>query len=160
MGIRHYATIYLVAIPWWSFGYPWILKYLDERCNRTISHKKLRGYVASATFTMAQQWSTRAYLSFIGRSLDLLTALYIESIGQCWVPIMVTTLATHVGLLATWRRRRSTLAIKMSWLKGGNGASSKWHQNPFEPKLARIHEVGGVLQISGLDDFLVGDTVG
>jgi hypothetical protein len=30
---------------WWSFGYPWILKYLDERYDRTISHKKLRDYV-------------------------------------------------------------------------------------------------------------------
>ncbi len=30
---------------WWSFGYPWILKYLNERYDRTISHKKLRDYV-------------------------------------------------------------------------------------------------------------------
>ena len=29
----------------WSFGYPWILKYLDERYDRTISHEKLRDYV-------------------------------------------------------------------------------------------------------------------
>jgi hypothetical protein len=29
----------------WSFGYPWIIKYLDERYDRTISHKKLRDYV-------------------------------------------------------------------------------------------------------------------
>ena len=27
---------------WWSFGYPWILRYLDERYNRTILHEKLR----------------------------------------------------------------------------------------------------------------------
>ena len=27
---------------WWSFGYPWILEYLDKRYNRTISHEKLR----------------------------------------------------------------------------------------------------------------------
>ena len=30
---------------WWSFGYPWILRYLDERYNRTISNEKLRHYV-------------------------------------------------------------------------------------------------------------------
>jgi hypothetical protein len=30
---------------WWRFGYPWIIKYLDERYDRTISHKKLRDYV-------------------------------------------------------------------------------------------------------------------
>jgi hypothetical protein len=30
---------------WWSFGYPWILEYLDARYDRTISHKKLRDYV-------------------------------------------------------------------------------------------------------------------
>jgi hypothetical protein len=29
----------------WSFGYPWILEYLDARYNRTISHEKLRDYV-------------------------------------------------------------------------------------------------------------------
>jgi hypothetical protein len=29
---------------WWSFKYLWILKYLDERYDRTISHKKLRDY--------------------------------------------------------------------------------------------------------------------
>ena len=29
----------------WSFGYPWILRYLNERYNRTILHEKLRDYV-------------------------------------------------------------------------------------------------------------------
>ena len=29
----------------WSFGFPWILKYLNERYDRTISHEKLRDYV-------------------------------------------------------------------------------------------------------------------
>jgi hypothetical protein len=29
----------------WSFGYPWILEYLDARYDRTISHEKLRDYV-------------------------------------------------------------------------------------------------------------------
>ena len=30
----------------WSFGYLWILRYLDERYDRTISHEKLRDYYA------------------------------------------------------------------------------------------------------------------
>ena len=29
----------------WSFGYPWIHKYLDKRYDRTIPYKKLRDYV-------------------------------------------------------------------------------------------------------------------
>ena len=29
---------------WWNFGYPWILRYLDERYDRTILHEKLRDY--------------------------------------------------------------------------------------------------------------------
>ena len=28
----------------WSFGYPWTLKYLNKRSDRTISYKKLRDY--------------------------------------------------------------------------------------------------------------------
>jgi hypothetical protein len=30
---------------WWSFGYPWILAYLDDRYSRTLSHEKLCDYV-------------------------------------------------------------------------------------------------------------------
>jgi hypothetical protein len=29
----------------WSFGYPWILKYLNTRYARTISHEKLPDFV-------------------------------------------------------------------------------------------------------------------
>jgi hypothetical protein len=72
---------------WWSFGYPWILECLDERYDRTISHKKLRDYVddfpqmyqAINEFiqkdSLCHFQDDRAYLSFVGRSLDLLTAL-------------------------------------------------------------------------------------
>ncbi len=30
---------------WWTYGYLWILEYLGERYNRTISHEKLRDFV-------------------------------------------------------------------------------------------------------------------
>ena len=29
----------------WSFGYPWILRYVGTRYRRTLSHEKLRDYV-------------------------------------------------------------------------------------------------------------------
>jgi hypothetical protein len=47
LGYRNTALCKLIFggnSSWWSFGYPWILRYLDERYNRTISHEKLRDY--------------------------------------------------------------------------------------------------------------------
>ena len=43
----------------------------------------------------------------------------------------------------------------MSRIKGGDSVSTQWHSTLFGPTSARIHDVGGVLQMSSLDAFLV-----
>jgi hypothetical protein len=157
---------------WWSYGYPWILEYLDRRYDRTISHKKLRDYVDKfplfyqAINKFVQKTSVHHFhngkaverqgLSFLPWSIFGFIDCSInwiswpmsgpdgDYVGAPRRPL------GNVAQRAVYTGYKKCYGLKVVTVLLPNGISTL-----FGPALARIHDVGGVLQLSGLDDFLV-----
>ena len=156
----------------WSFGYPWILEYLDRRYSRTISHEKLRDYVDDfplfyqAINQFVRKTSVRHFhdgtaverqgLSFLPWSIFGFIDCSIDRIsrpmsgpdgdydGAPRRPL------GDVAQRAVYTGYKKCYGLKVETVILPNGISTL-----FGPTSARIHDVGGVLQLSGLDDFLV-----
>jgi hypothetical protein len=96
----------------WSFGYPWILRYVDTRYARTLSHEKLREWQHDTTI-MVRQSSGQGWTFVLGVYSDLLTAPLTRSAVQCLV-LLEIILVHLLGLGNTISNALFTLDTRSS----------------------------------------------
>ena len=157
----------------WSFGYPWILAYLDNRYSRTLSHEKLRDYVhlfpefyqkisefmqKTATYhyhdgtaidRAGLNWCSFQIFGFVDCSIDKVSRPKSGPDGDCYVgaPRKLQQFEMQRSVYTAYKKLHG---IKVEIVLLPNGISTV-----FGPVSARIHDVGGVMLMSGLDDFLL-----
>jgi hypothetical protein len=156
----------------WTFGFRWIVRYLDQRYQRTLSHEKLACFLPQ--FGQFYE-AISAYMqqSFDRQNHDGSTNDH-DGLNHCPLPIfgfidcsIDKTCRPHSGpdgnyvgaprkefqdeyQRAVYTGFKKYHGIKMETLELPNGISTV-----FGPTSTRIHDVGGVLQMSQLDNFLV-----
>ena len=155
----------------WSFGYPWMLEYLDERYERTISHQKLLDFVQefprfyNAMSSFVQKESVRHFtdgtteerpglnflpfkiFGFIDCSIDRISKPFSGPDGDyIGAPRRGEYDAAQNAVYTAYKKCH---AIKVETVMLPNGISTI-----YGPMSGRVHDVGGILQMSGLDDFL------
>ena len=156
----------------WTSGFRWIVRYVDQRYQRTLSHEKLVCFLPQ----FGQFYDViSAYMqqSFDRHNHDHSTDEH-DGLNHCPLPIfgfidcsIDKTCRPHSGpdgnyvgaprkefqdeyQRAVYTGFKKYHGIKMETLELPNGISTV-----FGPTSARIHDVGGVLQMSQLDNFLV-----
>jgi hypothetical protein len=156
----------------WSHGYPWILEYLDTRYARTISLEKLLDYVddfpsfydalncfikktsichhtdGSAEERVGLNFLPFSIFAFIDCSIDRVSRPLSgpdgDYIGAPHKPMH------DAAQRAVYTGYKKCHGIKVETIMLANGISTV-----YCPISAWIHDVGGVLQMSGLDNFLM-----
>lgn len=155
----------------WSKGYPWLLAYLDDRYSKTLSHETLRSYVHQfpefhEKISKFMQ-KTATYHNHDGTAVDRggLNNCPFRIFGfvDCSIDKISRPRSGPDGDYIGAPRKPQQDAIQRSVYTGykklhgikvetvllPNGISTI-----FGPVSARIHDVGGVMLMSGLDDFL------
>ena len=155
----------------WSFGYPWILRYVDTRYARTLSHEKLRDYVQdfpsfyNKISLYLQKMTTRhnndgtaidrpglnfcpwRIFGFIDCSIDKVSRPMSGPAGD-YIGAPRRPGQYHIQR-SIYTRYKKFHGIKVETVLLPNGIITL-----YGPVSARIHDVGGVLLLSNLDDFL------
>jgi hypothetical protein len=156
----------------WSFGYPWILVYLDTRYARTISHEKLRDFVDEfpvfydAINRFIQKPTVHHFTDGSAEECDGLIFLPFSIFGfiDCSIDRISRPFSGpdgdyigaprkamhHAAQRSVYTGYKKCHGIKVETVMLPNGISTV-----YGPTSARIHDVGGVLQMSGLDNFLM-----
>jgi hypothetical protein len=156
----------------WSFGYPWILVYLDMRYARTISHEKLRDFVDEfrafydAINRFIQKPTVHHFTDGSAEECDGLNFLPFSIFGfiDCSIDRISRPFSGpdgdyigaprkamhHAAQRSVYTGYKKCHGIKVETVLLPNGISTV-----YGPTSARIHDVGGVLQMSGLDNFLM-----
>ena len=157
---------------WWSCGYPWILRYLDERYDRTILHKKFRDYADDfpkfyqainhfITKTILRQFHNSTAVE--GQGLNFLPWSIFGFI-DCSIDRINRPMSgpdgnydgaprkalDNVAQRVVYTSDKKCHGLKVEMVLLPNGISTL-----LGPTSTRIHDVGGLLQMSGLDAFLV-----
>ena len=156
----------------WSFGYPWILVYLDTRYARTISHEKLRDFVDEfpafydAINRFIQKPTVHHFTDGSAEECDGLNFLPFSIFGfiDCSIDRISRPFSGpdgdyigaprkamhHAAQRSVYTGYKKCHGIKVETDLLPNGISTA-----YGPTSARIHDFGGVLQMSGLDNFLM-----
>jgi hypothetical protein len=155
----------------WSRAINWIMKYLDDRYERTISHRKLEDYVDdfpeffNKISGFMQKDSVQYYpdgdevekdglnfcplpiFGFIDCSIDKICRPFSgpdgDYIGAC------RKMMEDIYQRSVYTGYKKIHGIKVETVLLANGIMTI-----FGPVSARIHDVGGVLLMSQLDNFL------
>ena len=155
----------------WSFGYPWILRYVDTRYRRTLSHEKLRDYVQDFPYfyhkisLFLQKMTTRhnndgtaidrpglnfcpwRIFGFIDCSIDKISRPMSGPAGDyIGAPRRPGQYVIQRSVYTAYKKFHG---IKVETVLLPNGITTL-----YGPVSARIHDVGGVLLLSNLDNFL------
>ena len=149
----------------------WILKYLDERYSQTISHQKLEDYVDdfpdfyNAISTFMRKDFRQHFADRSGRDCDGLNFCPLPIFGliDCSIDKICRPysgpdgdyegaprkLNEDIYQKAVYTGFKKYHGIKVETILLPNGIMTI-----FGPVSAHIHDVGGVLQMSQLDEFL------
>lgn len=155
----------------WTHGWNWILKYLDGRYSRTISHQKLEDYVddfpdfyrAISAF-MEKDFSRHfadgnsadfdglnfcpfPIFGFIDCSIDKICRPYSGPAGDYVGAPRKPDEDIYQRSVYTGYKKFHGIKVETVMLPNGI-------MTVFGPVSARIHDTGGVLQMSQLDNFL------
>ena len=156
----------------WSYGFPWILRYLDDRYEDIIGHKNLERYVHRFPefFDKIQECirkpTVRHYTDgtaerFCGlRFLPYNIFAFVDcKIYRCYRPFSGPA-GDYIGAprkarymdaqRSLYTRYRKCCGVKVETVLLPNGISTV-----AGPYSARPNDVGGVSQMSGLDNFLL-----
>jgi hypothetical protein len=156
----------------WSFVYPWIFKYLDTRYARTILHKKLLDYVDDfpsfydAINHFIQKSSIHHFTDESAKEHDGLNFLPFSIYGfiDCSINRVSRPFSgpdgDYVGALRKAMHDAAQRSVYMGYkkchgIKGETVLLPNGISTVFGPTSAWIHDIGGILQISDLDNFLV-----
>jgi hypothetical protein len=155
----------------WSFVYPWILAYLDDRYSRTLSHEKLHDYIhlfpefyqkisgfmqKTATYhnhdgtaigRAGLNWCPFRIFGFVDCSIDKVSQPRSGPNGDyVGAPRKPRQYEMQCSVYTAYKKLHG---IKVETVLLPNGINTV-----FGPVSARVHDVGGVMLMSGLDDFL------
>ncbi len=155
----------------WSPGLNWIMRFLDQRYERTISHRKLEDYVddfpryynAISSFMekdavkffpdgnsvdkMGLNFCPLPIFGFIDCSIDKISRPFSGPDGDyAGAP---RKLNENIYQRSVYTGYKKFHGIKVETVMLANGIMTI-----FGPVSARIHDVGGVLRMSQLDNFL------
>ncbi len=165
------ATIFGGHASRWSPGLNWMMKYLDQRYERTISHRKLEDYVDEfprfydAISSFMQKDAVKFFpdgdsvnriglnfcplpiFGFIDCSIDKISRPFSGPDGDyVGAPRRLNEDIYQRSIYTGYKKFHG---IKVETVLLANGIMTI-----FGPVSARIHDVGGVLQMSQLDNFL------
>lgn len=156
----------------WSYGYPWLLRYLDERYEDIIGNQVLTRYVDQFPYfydainkyiqkTHTHHFNDGTAADYTGlRFLPFDIFAFIDcSIYRINRPFSGPD-GDYIGAprkeryydaqRAVYTGYKKCHGIKVQTLMLPNGISCL-----FGPTSARVHDVTGILQMSGLDQFLL-----
>jgi hypothetical protein len=156
----------------WSHGWNWIMKYLDERYSRTVSHQKLEDYVDEfpkfyqAISSFMQKKFTKHYND--GNSVDFDGLNFCPFVVFGFIDCSIDKIChPHSGPAGDYigapqkpgedifQRLVYTGYKKLHGIKVETVLLPNGIMTIFGPVSARIHDVGGLLQMSQLDEFLL-----
>lgn len=156
----------------WSHAWDWILTYLDTRYSRTISHQKLEDYVDhfphfydSISSYMQKEFTQHfaegnlkesdglnfcpiPIFGFIDCSIDKICRPFSGPNGGYMGPPRKLNEDVYQRSVYTGYKKCHGLKVETILLPNGI-------MTIFGPVSARNHDVGGVLQMSQLDNFLL-----
>jgi len=155
----------------WSPGLNWVMKYLDERYERTISHRKLEDYVNQFPrfYNAISSFMQKDALQFFpeGNSVDKVglnfCPLPIFGFIDCSIDKTSRPFSgpdgDYVGASRKlnediYQRSVYTGYKKFHGIKVETVLLANGIMTIFGPVSARIHDVGGLLRMSQLDHFL------